>query len=69
MNCIRSLTDLKEQRQLLYAPAYQKDTKEGAKEMQEVAIAKQDPIQLFVAVVYAYKGRQIPEFEVNLGQR
>ena len=29
MNCIRSFTDLKEQRQLRYEPACQKDTKTG----------------------------------------
>ena len=28
MNCIRSFTDLKEQRQLHYEPACQKDTKD-----------------------------------------
>jgi hypothetical protein len=33
MNCIRSLTDLKEQRQLYYETACQKDTQEGDKEM------------------------------------
>jgi hypothetical protein len=33
MNFIRSLTDLKEQRQLHYKPACQKDTKEGDKEI------------------------------------
>lgn len=45
MNCIRSFTDLKEQRQLHYEPACQKDTKTGR-----------------------YKGMQIPEFNVSLGQ-
>jgi hypothetical protein len=29
MNCIRSFTGLKEQRQLYYGPAHQKDTKTG----------------------------------------
>ena len=46
MNSIRSFTDLKEQRQLHYEPACQKDTETGK-----------------------YKGRQIPEFKVSLGQR
>jgi hypothetical protein len=32
MNCIRDLTDLKEQRQLHYDSTCQKDTKEGEKE-------------------------------------
>jgi hypothetical protein len=33
MNCIRSFTGLREQRQLYYEPAFQKDTKEGDKEI------------------------------------
>ena len=46
MNCIRSFTDLKEQRQLHYEPACQKDTKEGDKEIQGVVITG-DPILPF----------------------
>ena len=46
MNYMRGFTDLKEQRQLHYEPACQKDTETGK-----------------------YKGRQIPEFKVSLGQR
>jgi hypothetical protein len=33
MNCIRGFTDLKEQRQLCYEPACEKDIKEGDKEI------------------------------------
>lgn len=33
MNCIRRFVDLKEQRQLHYEPACQKDTTEGDKEI------------------------------------
>ena len=60
MNCIRSFTDLKEQRQLHYEPACQKDTKEGDKEIQGVVITETSTHLNFF--VYAYKGRQIPEF-------
>jgi hypothetical protein len=38
VNCIRSVTDLKEQRQLYYEPACQKDSKEGDIEIQGVVI-------------------------------
>jgi hypothetical protein len=38
MNCIRSFTDLKEQRQLHYELACQKDTKEGDNEIPGVPI-------------------------------
>ena len=45
MNCIRSFTDLKEQRQLHYEPTFQKDSKEGDKEIQGVVV-EGDPTQL-----------------------
>ena len=63
----KELHNPKEHRQLPYELACQKDT-------EEVVIAGQDPTQMrfcfFVCLfVYAYKGRQIPEFKVSLGQR
>jgi hypothetical protein len=45
MNYMRGFTDLKEQKQLHYESACQKDAKAGR-----------------------YKGRQIPEFNISLGQ-
>jgi hypothetical protein len=76
MNYIRRFTDLKEERQLHYEPACQKDTKEGNKKIQEVVSQGKIPpsdillLLLFACLfVYAYKGRQIPEFKVSLGQR
>ena len=63
MNCIRGFTDLKDLSCMHYEPACQKDIQEGDKEIQGVAIARQEPIQLsFVYLfVYAQKSRQIPE--------
>jgi hypothetical protein len=46
MKCIGNLTDLKEQRQLLYEPACQTDTKKGDKEIYGEVIARQDPTQI-----------------------
>lgn len=63
MNCIRSFTDLKEQRELHYNPACQKDTEAGECCFQ----GKIPPRKVFF--VYAYKGRQISEFKIILGQR
>ena len=56
MNCIRSFIDLKEQRQLHYEPAYQKDTKEGDKKDLGIGDfkASSHPAKF---IVYAYKGR------------
>jgi hypothetical protein len=68
MTCIRSFTDLKEQQQLHYEPAGQKDTKEGDKEIWIVVIAGQHSIQLSI-FVHVYRGSQIPKFKVSLGQR
>jgi hypothetical protein len=36
MNCIRSFTDLKKQRQLYYVPACQKDTKRGSYKYRQI---------------------------------
>jgi hypothetical protein len=63
----KELHNPKEHRQLPYELACQKDT-------EEVVIAGQDPTQMrfcfFVCLfVYAYNGRQIPEFKVSLGQK
>jgi hypothetical protein len=58
--------DLKQQRQLHYEPACQKDIEEGDKEIWGVVIARQDPTEL--SLLFAYKGRQIPEFKVSLVQ-
>ena len=69
MNYIRSFTDLNKQRQLCYKPPYLKDTK-GHKEFQEMMITGQYLTLLSMCVfVYTYKGRQIPEVKVSLGQR
>ena len=57
MNCIRSFTDLREQRQLCYDPACQKDAKEGDKAIQGVVIAEQDPTQLSLLFVLTKAGR------------
>ena len=40
MNCIRSFTDLKEQRQLYYGPAHQKDTKTGRQKCRQILVFK-----------------------------
>ena len=57
MNYMRGFTDLKEQRQLHYEPACQKDTKEGDKEIQGVVITGQEPIQLSLLFVLTKAGR------------
>lgn len=57
MNCIRSFTDLTEQKQLHYESAYQKDTKEGNKKIQEVVITGQDPTQLRFLFMFAMGSR------------
>ena len=44
----------------------QEDIKEGDREIWRVVIPRQDPIQL--NLLSAYKGKQIPEFHVSLGQ-
>ena len=68
MNYMGSFTDLKEEKQLCCVPTCQEDTKEGEKEIQGV-VTTGDPTQiLFVVVIYAFKGRQIPEFTVSLGK-
>ena len=46
---------------------YQKVIKEGDKEIWGVVISGKVPIQL-TFIVCAYKGRQISEFKVSLGQ-
>ena len=55
MNCIRSFTDLKEQRQLHYEPACQKDTK--GEEIWGLVITGQDPIQLSILFMLTKAGR------------
>lgn len=65
MNCIRSFTTLEEQRQLPYEPACQKDTKE-MKRIRSDGCNRILPSLVFL--FYLYKGRQIPEFRVSLGQ-
>ena len=74
---MRGFTNLKEQRQLHYEPACQKDTKAGrflssrsawdraslGLGVVEMVISRQDPTELAHC---AYKGRQISEFICNV---
>ena len=46
MNCIRSFTDLKEQRQLHYEAACEKDTKKEDRAIMRSVTKRQDPTQL-----------------------
>ena len=69
MKCIRSFVDLKEQRQLHYEPACQKDTKEGDKEIQGVTIdlkAISHPAELIVYV--CHQNRAVSDYHgiINL---
>ena len=58
MNFIRGFTDLKEQRQLYYEPACQKDAKKDDKEIgQVVVITGQDPTQPNLVFVLTKAGR------------
>ena len=68
MNYMRGFTNLREGKQMLCEPLYQKMTKEGDKNIQEVMTSK-DPIQLsYFVYSQAQAGRWIPGFGVNLGQ-
>ena len=51
--------------QLCYEPTCQNDTKEGNRGLGNDDCRRSHPAKVFV---YAYKGRQILEFRVGLGQ-
>ena len=70
MNCIRGIIDLKEQRQLHYEPACQKDTKEGDKEIRGEMFSGQDPTQLsllfeLTKAVRFLSSKSVAEFSPN----
>ena len=57
MNYMRGFMDLREERQLNYEPASQKDIKEGDKDTQGVVISEPDPTQLSLLFVLTKAGR------------
>ena len=59
MKCMRDFTDLKEQRQLQYEPASQK---EGDEETWGMVISEQDPTQLSLLFVLTKAGRSLNSF-------
>lgn len=67
MNYMRGLIDLKDKRQLHYESACQKDTKEGDKRKLRSGVQRARSL-LAKFIICAYKGSQIPEFMVSLGQ-
>jgi hypothetical protein len=64
---MRGLIDLKDKRQLHYESACQKDTKEGDKRKLRSGVQRARSL-LAKFIICAYKGSQIPEFMVSLGQ-
>jgi hypothetical protein len=60
MNCSKNFIDLNEKTQLYYNPASQKERKRDIGNGDH-RVSSHPPKYL----VYAYKGRQIPEFKLN----